>query len=767
MSPAPRIVFFGMPLTGKTGLLHAFADPEAPFPLSKYGDEKPADLRTLPNGAVLVDVDGRGAKEIIDDPERIANADRTAAAVREADAIVLALDASATGDSTIDLFRSFATFLEGLVGARCENREVGGLPVFLTLTKSDRLHRPGDDPNAWLARVEEKKRTVRTAFEDYLAATGHGGPNPDPYAFGSIDVHVAATALRFPDGPAFDALEAPFGIEELRHDCSAEAFAHARRADRSHRRLRWTLAGSGSLVGAMAIALLSLFALSPPSEGDRLGRRVKEFREREGPPAHRLADRQYEQFHKELRSIRDDDTFDGLPEAERKFVAERLAEFAAYREYRERFLPPRIGPAEVRSKAEADKLEAELATDLAPPTEYAGSWAETEAVRLAAKWARDLELVRAAEARLHDWYRGLVRRGTALLVATGIDPRWRLAAEALLAESETPPFKPDDAIPGSEKLQVPRGAPVPYSVAFESDRVERAAADWLDAKNRLLAMRDLGDALGMTGRPDPALRLPEPTNDPAVSAKLAATILPNLGTVDWSVGQFPDPMRVEFRTRLRQVRDLGLKHVHAVLRAKRGAESRESWATAATWLDEPDAKAWGQFLAKVGRWAELDDPNPIDEAAAFLKRLDFSSDLTQFELTLPNDLRDRRLIPKGLLVIRAMLHNATEREFAFRLVGEPKVDGTVTVYRFVPDGHDGKPTFRPGETVTAKLSLKAGEREYRLDWDATVSTVYSFERLSREPTLRSTEANAVGERAAGVRLAAPSLPRLPAALRMD
>ena len=196
MPAAPRIVFFGMPHTGKTGLLHAFADPEAPFPLSKYGDEKPADLcRTLPDGTVLCDVDGRSAKEILVDPRQIERDERTANDVRDSDAIVLALDASATGDATIELFHSFAAFLEGLEGARSKNREVGGLPVFLTLTKCDRLVQPDDDPNAWLRRVNAKKRSVQTAFEDYLAATGHG-LHADPFAFGSIEVHVAATALR-------------------------------------------------------------------------------------------------------------------------------------------------------------------------------------------------------------------------------------------------------------------------------------------------------------------------------------------------------------------------------------------------------------------------------------------------------------------------------------------------------------------------------------------------------------------------------------------
>jgi hypothetical protein len=759
MPAAPRIVFFGLPLTGKTGLLHAFADPEAPFPLSKYGDGPKPDLcRTLPDGTVLCDVDSPVAKELIDDPARIERGDRTAQAVRDANAIVLVLDASATDDATLGLFQSFAAFLDGFETARCRNREVGGLPVFLTLTKCDRLARPGDGPDDWFHRVQARKESVRTAFEDYLASRG----TSNAFAFGSLEVHVAATALQFPKDPRFDALEAPFGVGELRDECLAAATAQARRTEYSQRRLRRTVAGAGAIVGAMALALAAFFALAPGRDEDRLGNRVRAYREREGPPARRLADRQLERNRKELLAIQAETGFAALPEELRAFVAGRLAECDAYREYRERFHPPRFGPAEVRTLRELDTLDAELNTILKPPAEYANDWAETEAVRLWKKWTTDAALVRTAQGALHDWHRGLVRRGTALLVSSTLDGGWRASAGRLLADADAPPYDASAEIPGSAKLPVPRGAPVRFAVPFAFDRVEQAQVDWQDAKARVLAMRDLGDALGLTGAPDPVLVFPEPTMDRAASAGLGAAMLARLPDANWSVSQFPDPLRTELQRRLQIAYHAGAKHVRGVVHARLGVESRESWAVAATWFDEPDAKAWGRLLQKIGTWGEFAPGDPATEAIAFLRKDAFESDLSTLELTVPNDLRERRPIPRGPLVIRVRLPNATSRELSFRVVGEPTVSATATVHRFAPDGHDGKPWFAPGEPLKANLTMRSGDAEFELEWDGGTA-VYGFDALGREPTVKTT--TGPRERATGVKLTAPSLPRLPTLLR--
>ncbi|QEL21119.1 GTPase domain-containing protein [Limnoglobus roseus] len=756
MAAAPRIVFFGLPHTGKTALLHAFADPDAPVSLLPPG--KTGEMsRVLPSGVVLCDVDGRSAKEIISDPVQIQRNEATANDVRSADAIVLALDASASSELMLGLFAEFALFLEGFEKTRSHGREVGGLPIYLTLTKCDTLFRPGDDPNEWLRRVEAKKQSVRTAFEDYLAETGHGGPVASPFGFGSIEVHVAATAIQFPPDHAFHALRAPFGVEELQEDCTQAATAFRRRIESSHRQLRWTVAGSSVLVGTMLATLLGLFAFSPTADEDRLGRRVQLYRQNEGPSEVRLADKRFDRNRKELEAIREDYAFDELPPEVREFIDNRLREFTAYRDFREKFQRPRIGPAEVRTGAELDRLDAELNSLLVPPPEFAAAWSDTEAIRLFRKWKTDAGLVRQAEATLNEWYRGLIRRGTALLLASTLDAGWRQDATGLFAESDRPPFDPTATIAGSERLPVARGAALSYGEIFDFDRIDQARGDWADTRDRLAAMRTFGDLLGMTGGPNALLVFPEPTSDPAVSARLGADLLPKVPAVAGSISQFPDPIRGELQKRLRQSQEAGAKHVQTVVRAKLGGESREGWGNVARWLAEPDAKAWGQLLGRVGRWGEFDSADPLEEAVAFLKRDRFELDFANLEVTIPNDLRDRRLIPNGPLVVRQ-----GTKELSFRTTGEPQTSASATGYRFTADG-ESKLTVRPGDEVSASLKLKAGDREFRLEWTNGGSVVYQFESLHREPTL----ATELSERATGVKLSAAALPRMPLVLRIQ
>jgi hypothetical protein len=787
----PRIVFFGPPHAGKTGLIHAFLrragvdyqDAAAVAPAGR-SEVVPyvAPAAAVQTAVVLTDVDGRAAGEIIARPDRLRAArGRVAAAaageVRSADAIVLTLDAAATDGGLLELFRDFTRFLDGLEQTRAFGREVGGLPVFLTLTKCDKLWLPGDDPREWEARVQTRLRNVRREFEEYLA--DETSYSADPYTFGSIDLHVAATALQFPKDPRFAPLgDAPYGVDELFDEASAAAVAFRDRADASGRRLRWTVAGAGGLAGAMLAGLLAVAAFGPNADEDRLARRLNAYHDREGTAAARLADRAFRRNRAELEAIRGDFAFEQLPEEERQFVADRLREFEAYQQYRERFGPGQPGPAEVRSRTELDALDAALAGDLAPPAEYAAAWADTEAVRLWSKWRTDADLLRQAEAALNEWYRGLIRRGTVMLLGPAVDSRWRQDLGALLREAETPPVKPAAAIPGSPAVPVRRGAPLTYAGVFEFDRVEQAAADWAETRGRLLDLRGLADALGLTAGPavPPAvLDLPEPTADPAASLPLAADRLRQLAEVygrtaenagGWAVSRFPDPVRGELRRALLRSFDAGVRHVRQLVldRLGRGspgfAETPAAWAPVARWLGEDaNARAWGTLLRQIARWADPEVPteDPVAELAAFLRRAEFPASLPAVEVTIPDDLRDTRVTPAGPLVLAH-----AGRENRFRPDGDPRRDGPATVYRFVPDGWDGRLTVRPGDAVSVSLPVRAGGTEFLIEWASGRSAVYQFERLRREPTVRRAGPAGIAERATGVRLAAVPDAGLPA-----
>ncbi|MGL6095111.1 MAG: hypothetical protein ACRC7O_04825, partial [Fimbriiglobus sp.] len=246
----PRVVFFGPPFSGKSALISAFlratdptADDAIPLTLAHPGNGVRRELVThrlsptaATGGAVEVcDCDGKAAGELLTHPDGFVRASSAggalATAVRAADSLVLVVDAAASAADIDDLFGAFGRFLESLEEGRTFGREVGGLPVFLTLTKCDALIRPDDEPTDWLARVESRKSEVRGWFEDFFGDDIADADSPF-LAFGTIDLHLAATAVTAPTGPMFTAYADPagaFGVADLLLDVTAAARAYRRR----------------------------------------------------------------------------------------------------------------------------------------------------------------------------------------------------------------------------------------------------------------------------------------------------------------------------------------------------------------------------------------------------------------------------------------------------------------------------------------------------------------------------------------------------------
>ncbi len=802
----PRVVFFGPPHSGKSSLIEAFirlATGPAADAVELTPAEPPGSIRRElvphlirvenppagPTGGrfVVVDCDGRAAGELLSHPSGLVRGQARGAlaqAVRSADALVLVVDAAAPPEVVDQTFRSFGQFLDGLEEGRTFGREVGGLPVFLTLTKCDALHHEGDAPTDWLARVEQREREVRDRFVDYFGEPTAQEPSPF-LPFGSLDLNLAATATRVPEGKAFTAYADPdgsFGVAGLMQEALPAARDYRTRAIRARKRLRWTVTGSGVLLGAMLVGLMVLLASGGFGGGDILAERVREYRRTELPAAVRLADRNFAHTRRELVTFHDSIGFARLPEDLREFVEDRLRELNAYREYRDRFKPPRLGPAEIQTREQVEKLEADLAGELAPPPGYAWEWADTEAVRLWQKWRTDLKLVREAERALHDWYSGLINRANKLLLTESPpDFGWRAQAGALFKDAEAPPFPPDQEVKGSPSVPGLRGRPLTYAAAYGFERVEQARQDWLATRDKLRHLRDLTDAVGLTTTPGTSaavLDLPEPSPGSAGSKELAAARLAALRAAfpppaypsdeypEWAPANFPDPVRRAVETRLRSIFDTGVRHVRRLVAAAAPApESADGWRRVADTLLQEDAlKAWGRLLGLIRRWL---DPttlaaDPVRELADFLRRDRFELTLRSVQVAIPDDLLAQRAVPAGRLVVTYTPTGGQPVDYPFRQEGDGKRDRPMTVYPFAPDGHSGTIEYRPGDGLTASLPLKAGSDEYRLVWAAGRSAVYQIDRLAQAPRLERAGLLPAPEPAAGVRLTVSPPGRLPA-----
>jgi hypothetical protein len=784
MSPTdrltPRVVFFGPPNAGKSSLLRSFAralgGPEPPPSHSFSRSPLHPFTLPLPDGPVEVcDCDGRAARDLLAHPA--ARGD-LGDAVRAADALVLVVDAAADEEVVDATFRAFHDFLDALEVGRAFGREVGGLPVLLTLTKCDALARPGDEPTDWLARVEARKRELVARFE---ASFADALADPDPasfFPFGSVDLHVLATATRVPDRPAFDPYADPdgsFGVADLAGELVPAARAYRTRQLRARQRLKVTVAGVGGLAGAMLAGLIGL-AAAGAGTGDPLADRVRAIRDAEGSPAVRLADGNFKRNRDDLAAVRDAAGFGRLPGDLRTYVEDRLKEMDAYQAYRARFQPPRLGPAEVRTRDELAQLASALAGELAPPPDYAGAWSKppTEAVRLRDKWQADVTLLGEAEGRVNDWYRGLIRRANQLLLSEEPpDGPWRDKVAAAVAAEDAPPFVASDPIPGSPAVPVRRGAALTYAPAFEFDRIDQARRDWADARDHLLALRSLADALGLTPAGPAVLALPEPgagvdsLNLAAARLRALSDAFPDkpLKHPEWEADAFPDPARRWLDPRLAGALGTGTRHVHQLIRDRLGPDRPENWRKLAdTFLNEQAAKDWGRLLGLMRRWADSTaTADPVAELAEFLKRDRFELSPKALAVAVPDDLLGDRLIPSGKLVVRHTPAGGEPVEVAFRQAGDGLRERPTTTYRFVPDGPAGL-TYRPGDALTASLPLRAGGDEYRLAWAAPRSACYQFDALARPPALEKAGPVPAPEPAPGVAVTAdggwPAVPAL-------
>jgi hypothetical protein len=775
---AVRLVLFGMPDAGKSSLLGALAQAAHTQGRALHGhltdlshglgelrnrvyDDRlsetleeivPYPVRFAPYGkpartAVLYDCDGRTANELLTHKrsmEKEARAGTLAGAVLEADALILTIDASAPHTQIEDDFREFLRFLRFLERYRSREHAVGGLPVYLVLTKCDLLARESMTQQAWEARIAERKEDVARRFRQFLATERDA--QPEMLAFGSIHLEVRATAVRQPAlADAAPQPREPFGVAELFHEAFTESAAFRDRRMRSRKRLMWTVGGAGTFLAAMAIA--GVFFLLSPSRPVELSLedRIERLKAAEGPTAATRLGPGVDRRVREWVEIQSDPDFFELPESVKNEVHQRLAYGSAYVSFRDNV--ERIPPIQnVRSFAELGSVEHALR--IAPtPEQYQAEWAQTEAVVQRERIAKTVADLRDGVARLTQFYFSLKNRATNLLQTTELSADWDQAVRELAATEKSPPFPPGDPARGQ---------------AYDFDEVAIARSDWEKTRDRLYQLRDMATALGLVGDPD-ASKAPLALDPPAADANIpefATRRWRDLNThypgfAKWSLAAFPDAVWPELMRRLRRSMDQanrdGQRLILEQLKAinTTGKEEPGDWPQVAEYLLSPPLQDWRALTAFLARLADPAAEPPVESTASFLRQTSFELDPKKLRLRIPDTLSDAPVRPNGDLVL-VIREGAEEVRITLRSTGDAERDRQSLVYTFTAQARSAV-TYRPGDRFVAELPVRKGDRDLKFTWAASRTMSFQFERLLREPRLHSADqSNVEGLLAEGV-----------------
>jgi hypothetical protein len=693
-------------------------------------------------GAVVIDCDGRVANDLLvrrqtldeDSPEGT-----LAHEVADADGLILMIDAAAPPAQVETDFAEFDRFLRAMERSRGRRTEVGGLPVFLVLSKCDLLAQPGDTAAAWMEHIEQRKRDVGARFRDLLARRAQEGTP----AFGRIDLNVWATAVKRPALAGTPPRPRdPYGVAELFRQALAAAAAFHGQRQRSGRRLLWTVGVAGVLVLAMLGGSAGLLLYNRSTRTDALRQRIEDFRFLDrGSPAERLRGPVGEVRDKleRLQSIRDDPLFDALPAEQQDFVRGRLEELQSYLDYAERLRrAPR--PESLRSEQALTDLQERLKKDLALPRP---DWAGTEAGRLHLARLEDAEALRKAVARARNWHLDNVEQATRLWTLAGYTsaagpdwPAWSAAVEKLLDPNRKPPFSPDDPLPGASSA-------LTWATALRFDSVVDAKASGERDRQRLKGLLDLAAALGRV--PATPERPPVLVIGPGFKLEQARGRVqqlqrsyPDYGKA-FAPANVPDAARPAVRQAARASYAALLSSGRAeVLRQLQPggvgqADTAERWEAVRAWLREPEQLASWRVLANL--LVRLDDPDaedPITALADFLGKREFLIDVRSLTLEVPERLGYRPRADAQLRVI----HPGSKRNpaLAFDPSGEPVRDARRRVRTYTYRLAEGRGIkFHPGEQLYAVLALTEGRA---LTWASARSALYPFERLLRPPRLQ-------------------------------
>lgn len=803
-----NIVLFGLPAAGKSSLLGALAqaaqaqehllngrlldvshgldelrrrvyeesarrtaEEVVPYPIDfePFGEDGRMANGSRQVGAVFLDCDGRVANDLLVRRQAIPEDSPEGTLAREvlhADTLVLVIDAAAPPAQVDADFTEFDRFLRQMESSRGQRAEVGGLPVFLVLSKCDLLAQPGDSAADWMEGIEQHKRDLDARFRRFLARRQReAGPLP----FGRIDLHLWATAVKRPPLAGLPAkAREPYGVAELFRQCLEQAAAFRGRRRQAGRRLFWTVAAAGGLAALMTALAVAFTIHNLDTHANALRNRVLLLFDTGEEGAARLAApiRQLRRRVEELRAIRDDAQLDALSVEQQQLVRDRLDELEAYLHYYDRLrLSPR--PRDVRAKQALREIKQNLTTELALPHE---TWKDTEAGRLHGERLHDAEALEATVERAEGWYRHSATKAEKLRTFAGQPTgggtaginwdRWTADMQTLLRADYRPPF---------------RGSPT--VLRFEAVRAARA--DWEGKKTRLQRLLDLCSALGLATASDkrpPVLDIPRgfPLSQSRVRRNQLELFYPHYKG-DFVFERVPEAIRpkvdqlahTSYEHLLGPARAAVLKQLE--LAGSGTTETRARWQSVRHWLRDPNELEDWRVLAQV--LIRLHDPagrhtpeasDPVSGLAEFLDRTSFPLTIRRLTLEIPERL-GRKPAAGAVLSIYHPASAGDEPALVLQPSGEGQRDPRRRVWTYSFRVRDAQALiYCPGDALWATLPLRD---DWKLTWARCHSLMYQFERLTRPPRLHKTkEATTRGILEDEVRLTifpADGVPRVP------
>lgn len=787
--PEPlRIVLFGLPAAGKSSLLGALSQAAETQPALLKGGlidrsqrlsdlrqrvyftnqptrtveevvPYPVEYRPLPEPgepveavpALLIDCDGQVAIDLLrrrKSLNELSGERALAKAVLEADALLLIIDTSAPVKQMETDFEEFSQFLTQMELSRGARTEVGGLPVFLVLTKCDLLSRPDLPRSQWRKQIEERQRYVGERFQTFIRRRKS---EQERRTFGRIDLYQAATAT---NQPAFADAGAkplePYGVGPLFQQALEKARQYRQRRRAARRRLTWTIGLAGVVLGVL-LTLLAWLLLSPQNP----------FTPDTRTAAQRLAGtpQQLRERLNALIDLRDGPEFGNLHSRRREEVTAQIQELQDYLAYYQKVFD--IGwPGVIESEEQLGKVRNHLREEMQPRPE----WAKTSAAQLHAEYLSDAQILVEKADVARKWFQRTSDRLRDLWTFRGYAPpiNWRtyqVASEEELAQASAPPFQ--------EKEPLRQGlGELTWSNVLRIDTVKQAQESAQQYNRQLRQVLRVAAALGLValGQDSPAvLEIPRGVSMEDVIARVGQLRqhYPNYRK-ELVIADLPEAMRPE----VLQAADTNYLYLLGPGRAEilrqlreRGGDTRDGWRAVRQWLTSPKEMAEWRTLVGALNALRLPPPaDPVPELEAFLEKGSFTLNLSAVEVRLPLSLE---LAPRPDSALEIYQPRVVGTKPVLTLKLEPEAtrkdlaaNQLVLLFRT----QAGPIAVQPGDDVYGMLELAGGRT---LTWrSGERSRQYPFERLRLPPRLEGRREDGVKLRVLEPANGMPTVPEL-------